>query len=88
MEAKAGGWKVARLGFESGSAWEIPRTEEPGGLQSMGSQKSQDTLQRLNNNRGQKACKALFPCLPDPPCHLFFPHLYVEQVGLEVHFHF
>ena len=22
-------------------AWEIPRTEEPGGLQSMGSQKSQ-----------------------------------------------
>ena len=27
-------------------AWEIPRTEEPGGLQSMGLQ----TTQRLNNN--------------------------------------
>ena len=25
-------------------AWEIPRTEEPGGLQSMGSQKSQTLL--------------------------------------------
>ena len=25
-------------------AWEIPRTEEPGGLQSMGSQKSQMRL--------------------------------------------
>ena len=25
-------------------AWEIPRTEEPGGLQSMGSQKSQTRL--------------------------------------------
>ena len=25
-------------------AWEIPRTEEPGGLQSMGSQKSQTQL--------------------------------------------
>ena len=28
-------------------AWRIPRTEEPGGLQSMGSQKSQ----RLNSNK-------------------------------------
>ena len=30
-------------------AWEIPRTEEPDGLQSMGSQKSR-TQFRLNNN--------------------------------------
>ena len=30
-------------------AWEIPWTEEPGGLQSMGSQKSRTSL-RLNNN--------------------------------------
>ena len=30
-------------------AWEIPWTEEPDGLQSMGSQKS-DTSSRLNNN--------------------------------------
>ena len=30
-------------------AWEIPWTEEPGGLQSMGSQKS--WTQRLNNKR-------------------------------------
>ena len=50
MEAKAGGWKVARLGLETGFAWEIPRTEEPGGLQSMGSQKTHDMIQRLNNN--------------------------------------
>ena len=28
-----------------------------------------------------------FPCLPDPPCHLP-PYLYIEQMGLEVHFHF
>ena len=28
-------------------AWEIPRTEEPGGLQSMGSQES-DTTERLS----------------------------------------
>ena len=30
-------------------AWRIPWTEKPGGLQSMGSQKS-DTTERLNNN--------------------------------------
>ena len=30
-------------------AWEIPWTEEPGGLQSMGLQES-DTTWRLNNN--------------------------------------
>ena len=41
-------------------AWEIPQTEEPGGLQSMWSQKSQtkkkesDTTQRLNNNSNQQ----------------------------------
>ena len=31
-------------------AWEIPWTEEPGGLQSIGLQKSQTQLKRLNNN--------------------------------------
>ena len=30
-------------------AWEIPWTEEPGGLQSLGSQKS-DITEQLNNN--------------------------------------
>ena len=30
-------------------AWKIPRTEEPGGLQSMGSQEL-DTTQQLNNS--------------------------------------
>ena len=28
-------------------AWRIPRTEEPGGLQSMGSHKESDTTERL-----------------------------------------
>ena len=35
-------------------AWESPRTEEPGGLQSMGSNpwdcQESDTTERLNNN--------------------------------------
>ena len=31
-------------------AWEIPWTEEPGGLQSVGSQKELDKTQRLNNS--------------------------------------
>ena len=31
------------------SAWEISCTEEPGGLQSVGSQKSQTQLKLLNN---------------------------------------
>ena len=30
-------------------AWKIPRTEEPGGLQSVGLQKESDTTERLNN---------------------------------------
>ena len=32
------------------SSWEIPWTEEPGGLQSMGSQKNPVMTKRLNNN--------------------------------------
>ena len=32
--------------------WETPRTEEPGGLQSMGSQKESDTTERLNTHTG------------------------------------
>ena len=31
-------------------AWEIPRTEEPGGLQFIGLQKSNTTQQLINNN--------------------------------------
>ena len=34
----------------SNLAWEIPWTEEPGGLQFMGSQKAQTQLDNLNNN--------------------------------------
>ena len=33
-------------------AWEIPRTEEPGGLQSMGLQES-DMTELLNNNNSR-----------------------------------
>ena len=36
----------------SNLAWEIPWTEDPGGLQFMGSQKSQTQLDNLNNNNG------------------------------------
>ena len=32
-------------------AWEIPWSEKPGGLQSMGSQKKSDMTQRLKNNK-------------------------------------
>ena len=31
-------------------AWRIPQTEEPGGLQSMGSGKESDTTERLNTH--------------------------------------
>ena len=37
----------------SNLAWKIPRTEEPGRLQSMGSQKKTDTTWQVNNsNKG------------------------------------
>ena len=36
--------------YSSSLAWEIPWTEEPGGLQSTGSQKSRTQLKQLNNN--------------------------------------
>ena len=32
-------------------AWEIPWTEEPGGLQSLGSQKESEMAEQLNSNR-------------------------------------
>ena len=38
-------------------AWEIPLTEEPGGLQSMGSES--DTTSQLNNKNREKQIKAL-----------------------------
>ena len=31
-------------------AWEIPRTDERGGLQSIGWQKASDMTEKLNNN--------------------------------------
>ena len=37
-------------------AWEIPWTEEPGRLQSMGSQKESDTTEQLNNNSIKSPC--------------------------------
>ena len=36
--------------YSSILAWEIPWTEEPGGLQYMGLQKELDTTQQVNNN--------------------------------------
>ena len=33
-------------------AWEIPRTEEPGGLQSMGSQKTHNLTTEQQQNKG------------------------------------
>ena len=42
-------------------AWETPWTEEPGGLQSMGSQKELDTTQQVNNNKLFLLMKLLKP---------------------------
>ena len=42
-------------------AWETPWTEEPGGLQSMGSQKELDTAQQVNNNKLFLLMKLLKP---------------------------
>ena len=44
-------------------AWEIPRTEEPAGLQSMGLQKSDKTYQLNNNNNKNKGTAYLFMAL-------------------------
>ena len=38
--------------LSSNLAWEIPRTEEPGGLQSMGSQKSRTRLRDQTTTMG------------------------------------
>ena len=43
--------------YSSILAWRIPWTEEPGGLQSMGSQKEVDMTEQLNNNN--PVCGAL-----------------------------
>ena len=42
--------------------WEIPWTEEPGELQSMGLQKESDMTEQLNNNDSDKGC--LSPARP------------------------
>ena len=41
-------------------AWEIPRTEEPGGLQPMGSQRV-DMAEQLNNNKEHIFASFFFP---------------------------
>ena len=41
-------------------AWEIPWTEEPGGLQSMGSQ-------RVRHDRGKETVPGKLWCLPEAP---------------------
>ena len=46
--------------YSSILAWRIPRTEEPGRLQSMGSQES-DTTERLNHHH-QENWATLHPC--------------------------
>ena len=44
-------------------AWRIPCTEEPGGLQSMGSQKSQTRMKRLStHSMPQTLCQAFYFC--------------------------
>ena len=46
-------------------AWEVPWTEEPGGLAVHGGDKSQEMTERLNSNVGSwvEACELLFvPC--------------------------
>ena len=53
-------------------AWEIPWTEDPGGLQSMGSQKSQTRLNNSNLDQWNKikSEEMGFPCGPvvkNPP---------------------
>ena len=42
-------------------AWEIPGTEEPGGLQSMGWQKSQTRLRNNNSHHFIMLCSFLWP---------------------------
>ena len=37
--------------YSSILVWEIPRTEDPGGLQAMESQKKSDMTQQLNNKK-------------------------------------
>ena len=53
MQVQSLGWedllKKEMALLSSIPAWEISRTEEPGGLQSVGSQKSQTQLKLLNN---------------------------------------
>ena len=49
-------------------AWKIPWTEEPGGLQSMGSQKSQTRLKQLSTHTVEVTPKVLIHCFyPCPP---------------------
>ena len=58
-------------------AWRIPRTEEPGGLQSMGLQEL-DTTERLSTHPAQYWSGFSFPSpgdLPDPGIKHTFPAL-------------
>ena len=50
--------------YSSIFTWEIPGTEEPGGLQSMGSKKSQTRLRSKKQQQGGKlvSCGAAISC--------------------------
>ena len=58
--------------FSSTLAWRIPWTEEPGGLQSMGSQES-DMTERLNNENNT------------PPPHPLHTHSRMKFFHLQHH---
>ena len=45
-------------------AWRIPATEEPGGLQSVGSQKSWPRLQRLSWQQASVTCLPIRESIP------------------------
>ena len=53
-------------------AWEIPWTEESGGLQSMGSQRSQTWLWLNHNNTDSLPSKRRVSSLPEIPCLALF----------------
>ena len=72
-------------------AWKIPRTEEPGGLQSMGSQET-DTTERLNHPHKShpfKACSSVvFSMLTKSSHHYHSPiieHFHPQRKRLSAH---
>ena len=65
-------------------AWEIPWTEEPGGLQSTGSQES-DTTERLNHHQLYQCLKSHYLCVaphsPLPRADLSVVHVAQSSVS-------